>query len=518
MGAVRACLMDTHPYWWTSAPLPRFPKLARDLDVDVIIVGGGITGVTAAYLFKRAGRTVALLERGHCAEADTGHTTAHLTALPDAGLQSLVASFGPTTARAVWDAGVAAIDQICRISEGEAIDCDFRWVPNYLHAKLDGPAERDAQRLADEARFARELDIRAVYHNAVPFFGLPGVEFPHQALFHPRRYIAGMLERIPGSGSHVFEMTEADAFEADPLTVHVGPHRVRGEHLVLATHTPPKGIASTLGTTAFHSKLSWNSTYVVGARIPAGKVPDASYYDTSDPYYYLRIERHKGHDYAIFGGEDHKTGHEDDTRQRYARLEAMLKRYIPEAQVEHRWSGQVIETNDGLPFIGESAPRQFIATGFAGNGMTFGTLSAIMAVDAALKRPNPWEKLFAPGRKKVLGGLWDYVAQNKDYPYHLLRDRLVRGDAQSPRDVPRGEGRILALDGKKVAVYCDESGQLTLLSPVCTHLQCIVNWNTAERTWDCPCHGSRFRATGEVMSGPAQEPLEKLPVPAQVER
>jgi glycine/D-amino acid oxidase-like deaminating enzyme/nitrite reductase/ring-hydroxylating ferredoxin subunit len=504
--------MDTHPYWWTSAELPRFPRLTRDLEVDVIVVGGGITGITAAYLFKRSGRTVALLERGHCAEADTGHTTAHLTALPDVGLPSLIASFGATTARAVWDA--AAIDQICRISESESIDAEFRWVSNYLHAPWHEASDHDAKRLADEARFAGELNLRATYHAAIPFFGLPGVEFPHQALFHPRKYLAGLLERIPGGGSHVFESSEVDTFETEPLAVRAGPHRVRGNYLVLATHTPPAGIASHLGTLAFQTKLAWSSTYVIGARIPSGRVPEASYYDTSDPYYYLRIERRRGHDYAILGGEDHKTGQEPDTRQRYARLEETLRRYLPEAQVDHRWSGQVIETNDGLPFIGETAPGQFIATGFAGNGMTFGTLGAMMAVDSAFGRKNPWEKLFAPGRKKILGGAWDYLTENKDYPYHLLRDRLARADARSIREVPRGEGRLVALDGKKVAAYCDESGQLTLLSPVCPHLQCIVNWNTAERTWDCPCHGSRFKATGEVMGGPAQQPLERLPLPA----
>ncbi len=505
--------MNTRSYWIDTGTLPRFPRLERDLDVDVAIVGGGITGITAAYLFKRAGRSVALLERRSCAEMDTGHTTAHLTAVTDLNLRSLVLRYGRGGARAVWDAGSAAIDQICRIIRAESIDCDFRHVPNYLHAPLGEDSDHKTREFEEEARFAAELEIPAQYRERVPFLNRPGVEFPQQALFHPRRYLAGLLERIPGSGSHVFENSEVDGFDDDPLAVRVGAHRVRCNHLVLATHTPLQGLSSTAGAMAFQTKLSWYSTSAIGARVPGGLLPEASFYDTSNPYYYLRIDRRRGHDYVIFGGEDHKTGQETDTRERYTRLEAMLRRFIPQAEVDHRWSGQVIETNDGLPFIGATDEHQFIATGFAGNGLTFGTIGAIMAVDAAFGRKNPWAKLFDPGRKKLLGGTWDYFAENKDYPYHLLRDRLARGEPGGLDSLAPGEGRLLQLDGRKVAAYRRPTGEVTLCSPVCPHLQCIVNWNTAEHTWDCPCHGSRFKPEGEVISGPAERSLEKIERP-----
>ena len=174
----------------------------------------------------------------------------------------------------------------------------------------------------------------------------------------------------------------------------------------------------------------------------------------------------------------------------------------------------MIETNDGLPLIGETAKNQFAATGFAGNGMTFGTLGGMMAVDAALHRPNPWQDVFSVDRKKIRGGLWDYLKENKDYPYYLLRDRLAGADADSVADVARNEGKIINLEGKKVAAYRNGDGKLSLCSPVCTHLKCIVGWNDADQTWDCPCHGSRFHPTGEVLSGPAEEALEKIPAPA----
>jgi Rieske Fe-S protein len=177
----------------------------------------------------------------------------------------------------------------------------------------------------------------------------------------------------------------------------------------------------------------------------------------------------------------------------------------------------VIDTNDGLPFIGELAENQFGATGFAGNGMTFGTLGAMMAVDAVMKRKNPWSELFDPGRKKLRGGMWTYLKENKDYPYYLLRDRLAGAEGKSLRAVKKGQGKIIQLDGKKVAAYRDEQGGVSLCSPVCTHMKCIVGWNEAEQTWDCPCHGSRFKPNGEVISGPAEEPLEQLPVPTDKE-
>jgi Rieske Fe-S protein len=183
---------------------------------------------------------------------------------------------------------------------------------------------------------------------------------------------------------------------------------------------------------------------------------------------------------------------------------------VPGVQVTHHWSGQVIETPDGLPYIGETAARQHAATGFSGNGMTFGTLGAMMAADAIAGRDNPWRELFDPSRKKIRGGLWDYIKENKDYPYYLIRDRFAGPEGRALRDVPRGEGRILALNGRTVAAYRDADGSVTLRSAVCTHMACHVNWNPAERTWDCPCHGSRFTPDGKVISGPAESPLEKI--------
>jgi nitrite reductase/ring-hydroxylating ferredoxin subunit len=214
---------------------------------------------------------------------------------------------------------------------------------------------------------------------------------------------------------------------------------------------------------------------------------------------------------VIFGGEDVKTGQEHDTEQVFQKLERRLLALLPAASIQHRWMGQIVETHDGLPYVGENTDQQFIATGFCGNGFTLGTLSAMMARDRYLSRPNPWFDLLRVDRKPFHGGVWQYVKENFDYPYYLLRDRVAGTEKGTLEDVRNGAGRILKWQGRKVAAYRNEHGELTLLSPVCTHLKCLVRWNSADSTWDCPCHGSRFRPTGEVLGGPAEQPLERLP-------
>jgi len=272
------------------------------------------------------------------------------------------------------------------------------------------------------------------------------------------------------------------------------------------------GKASLVSATLLQSKLVPHSTYAVGARLPQGLYPEALFWDTSDPYYYLRIDRHEDHDYAIFGGVDHKTGQQMDTKTNFQNLVRMLLTHLPQAVVDHHWSGQVFGSNDGLPYIGEVAKGQFAATGYAGNGMTFGTLGAMMACDAAMGRKNPWSDLFSVSRKKIRGGTWDYLRENIDYPYYMIKDRLTRSEGKSVDALAPGEGKILRIDGRRVAAYMDEKGGVTMVSPVCPHMGCIVHWNGAESTWDCPCHGSRFRATGQVLGGPAETSLERVDV------
>jgi glycine/D-amino acid oxidase-like deaminating enzyme/nitrite reductase/ring-hydroxylating ferredoxin subunit len=498
---------DTTPYWSMSTTFPQFARLADDAEAEVVIVGGGITSLTAAYLLVKAGKRVIVLERGRCAATDTGHTSAHLTMVTDTRLSDLVKGFGRTHAQAVWDAGLAAIAKIDEIVREHDIDAGFEWVDGYLHAPLGEDTSDQPKHLKSDAQLAGELGFDAEYLESVPLVGRPGVRFADQARIHPRRYLAGVAKAFVALGGQIHEHTEADEFCNDPRAVKANGHTVRCEDVIIATHNPLVGLGGIAGATLFQTKLALYTSYVIAGRVARDAVPDALWWDTADPYQFLRVEPHRDYDVVIFGGEDHKTGQQDDTEACYQRLEERLRTLVPDVDVTHRWSGQVIETPDGLPYIGPSAEHQYSASGYAGNGLTFGTLAGLMISDAILERSNPWIELFDPGRKALTRGLWDYLRENVDYPYYLIRDRFAGAEAKPLRAVRRGQGTVIERNGAKVAAYRDRAGAVTLRSAVCTHMGCTVGWNTAERTWDCPCHGSRFKPTGEVISGPAEAPL-----------
>lgn len=501
---------STEPYWFTTDPMPQFDRLDSDATADVVIVGGGITGLTAAYLLSRTGRRVVVLERDRCARADTGHTSAHVTMVTDARLGELVSRLGQTHAQAVWDAGLAAIGQIDEIVRTHDLDAGFGWVDGYLHAPVDGDASRHISGLRDDLRYADELGFDAEWVDRVPATGQPGIRFGGQARLQPRKYLAGVAAAVIAAGGRIFEQTEAAEFTDQPRAVKTKGGTVHCDDVIIATHNPQVGVGGMARATLLQTKLALYTSYVVAGRVPAGTVPDALWWDTADPYHYVRVDPARDHDVVIVGGEDHKTGHASDTESCFRRLEAYLSGRVPGVQLTHRWSGQVIETPDGLPYVGATADHEYAATGFAGNGLTFGTLAAMLMTDAIAGRANPWADLFDVSRKALGRSLWDYVKENTDYPYYMIRDRFAGAEAKSLRAVRRGEGKIVERDGQKVAAYRDDAGAVMLRSAICTHMGCTVAWNKAERTWDCPCHGSRFRTDGSVLAGPAGAPLAKV--------
>jgi glycine/D-amino acid oxidase-like deaminating enzyme/nitrite reductase/ring-hydroxylating ferredoxin subunit len=507
---------STGSCWIDNTPAPRFSALKEDIAVDVLIVGAGITGITAAYLLKRAGLNVALVDKDRCLSGDTSNTTAHLTSVTDTVLTELVKNFGKDHAQAVWDAQFAAIEMIDRIVWREQIKCQFAWVPAYLFnpsAETGRPDQTNQSiDLQQEADIATELGFDAELIACAPFLNKPAVRFDSQAKFHPRKYLIALLRLLTaGKGCQIFEQTNIDDIEGTPITATTSSGaRIHCGHVLFATHVPLQGKSGLVPATILQSKLAPYSTYAIGGWVPRGTVHEALFWDTGDPYDYVRVDRRHDHDFVIFGGEDHKTGQVEDTPQCFSRLEKRLKSLLPEIAVTHRWSGQVIETNDGLPYIGETAERQYVATGFAGNGMTFGTLSAMMFADYIAGEKNPWAELFDAGRTKIKGGLWDYVKENKDYPYYLVRDRFAGKSGRSLRAIARGHGEVIDVNGQPAAVYRGLDSHIHVRSAVCTHMGCYVHFNEAEHTWDCPCHGSRFKVNGEVLAGPAEEPLKEV--------
>src|SRR6185295_1255418 len=319
--------LTTTPFWSDSASLPRFPKLERDERADVVIVGGGITGLTAAYLLTVAGRSVAVLERDRCGQVDSGHTSAHLTMVVDQRITDLVKHFGRDHAQAVLDAGLAAIGQIDAIVRDELIKCHFEWVPGYLHAPRG--VEPDRALFEEEAKQASELGFDATFAEDVPFVGGPGVLFEGQARFHPREYLAGLAQAITARGGRIFEHSSAQEFCDDPLSVRANDCTISCNHIVLATHTPLVGINNIASATLFQTKLALYTSYVIAGRMKRGTLPDALFWDTADPYHYLRIERHRDHDVVILGGEDHKTGQVQDTSARFKTLQNALLAQVP---------------------------------------------------------------------------------------------------------------------------------------------------------------------------------------------
>ena len=352
--------------------------------------------------------------------------------------------------------------------------------------RADPSRRNHAIDLQKEADLATELGFDAEFIARAPFVNKPAVRFDNQAKFHPRKYLIALLRLLSaGKGCQIFEQTNIDEIEGTPITATTSSGaRIHCEHVLIATHVPLQGKSGLLPATVLQSKLAPYSSYVIGGWVPRGTVHEALYWDTGDPYDYVRVDRRHDHDFVIFGGEDHKTGQVEDTTQCFRRLEQRLKLLLPEIAVTHRWSGQVIETNDGLPYIGETAERQFAATGFGGNGMTFGTLSAMMFADYVAGEKNPWAELFDTGRTKIKGGLWDYLKENKDYP--VLPD---------PRSIRRHE-RAFDCARSRAAMARSSTSTASRRPSIAVSTAKSTSAQRSARTWAATCTSTKRSTRG----------------------
>ncbi|RRR67776.1 MAG: FAD-dependent oxidoreductase [Candidatus Viridilinea halotolerans] len=493
--------------WYDGVDLPTYSPLATDLRSAVAIVGAGIAGLSTAYQLAKRGFQVAVFDDGPISGGDTGNTTAQLTCMLDKGYAATEQLRDVAGARLAAESHMAAIDVIERIARDEAIACDFARMDGYLFL-APGDELRILTEERDAARRAGLSDVTLI-NSGVALGNVQlshALRFPHQAHFHPLKYLAGLCHAIERMGGQIFCGTHITRVHAESEAIIMlettdGPV-IRADSVVLATHMP---INDTLG---YSLRIAPALTYVVGLHIPTGSLPNFLAFDTADPYHYVRIQAAEGHDVLIVGGEDHKTGQADDMEARYQRLAQWARVQFPQAgEVLYRWSGQVANSFDGLALLGHDlvSPHVYVITGQTGIGMTHSTIGSLIIADQIAGIPNRWAELYAPGRATG-GGLGEVIGEGLNV-LSQYTELLKGGDVDSATEIPVGSGAVVGWGPKKLAVYRDDHGMLHRRSALCTHLGCVVAWNDSAKTWDCPCHGSRFDSYGTVINGPAPADL-----------
>ena len=492
----------TRSVWQSSEDRLEPSSLVEDTTADVCVVGAGIAGITTAYLLNRAGRSVVVLDDGPVGGGETGRTTAHLSNAIDRRYSAIEWLHGRDGARLAAESHTQAIDAVESIIAREGIDCDFERVNGYLFVPPEGSTEI-LHRELEACHRAGLRDVSLLAKAPLDWFNIgPCLCFPNQAQFHPLKYMTALAAAIEQRGGRIFSGTHVTKVDGGTkgLVQTRGPS-VHADNVVVATNSPVNDLV------AIHTKQAAYRSYVIGARIPRSSVTRALYWDTEHPYHYLRIHRHdvQDKDLLLIGGEDHKTGQDHDSTKRFERLEEWARARFPLIEgIDHRWSGQVMESIDGLAYIGANpmdAPNVFVATGDCGMGMTHGTIAGILLTELILGHDHPWKSLYEPSRitARAVG---DFTRETLNFGAQYA-DWLTPSDTASVEGVARGSGAVLRRGLSRVAVYRHEDGSVEEFSAVCPHLGCIVNWNSTERTWDCPCHGSRFGTGGRVLNGPA---------------
>jgi len=498
------------PAWLRDARPPVHSPLQEDLRCDVCVIGAGIAGLTTAYLLQKSGRSSVVIDDRDVGAGQTHRSSAHLSCVIDDRFTEIERVHGENGARLAAQSHRAAIHRIETIVRDEAIDCGFARVDGYLF--LAGDTALDE--LTREAEAARRAGLEVSAVGALQLsagVSVPALRFPGQAQFQPLRYVTGLAAAFERLGGRTCGGTRAESvLGGTPAMVEANGNRIECDSVVVATNSPVND------RTVIHTKQAPYTTYVIALEMASDAVPAALYWDTIDPYHYVRVE--PGDPGAgkpsllIVGGEDHKTGQAEDKEERFRRLADWAGRTFGiQGEPAWRWSGQVMETVDGLGFIGRNPldrDNVFLITGDSGMGLTHGTLGAMIVSDLINGLDNPWAALYDPSRKP-LATLKTFAEENINVALQM-RDWLTPGELSSPDQIPRGCGAIIREGLHKQAVYRDEQGALHRRSAACPHLGCAVRWNSVEGIWDCPCHGSRFDPFGKVVTGPSRADLASL--------
>ena len=496
--------------WLDSKDRPAFSPLRDNIVTDVCIIGGGIAGLTSAYMLMKEGKSVCILEDFEIGGGQTGKTTAHFSNVLQKRYLELEKFHGDEGARKVAESHTVAIHRVEEIIQKENIDCEMRRLNGYLFAELIS----DIHMLQDEYKAAHRaglIGVEYVEQSPLRNFANEAIRFPQQLTLHPLKYINGLTDAIVRNGGQIYTHTHVEKVESGSpaiITTRDG-HEVRCLSVVVATNTPINNLF------AIHTKQAPYRTYVLGFRIPKGSVPDGLYWDTAQPYHYVRLAedpKDPESDILIVGGEDHKTGQDHHPQIRFSILEEWTKSKFPMAkEIAYRWSGQVMEAIDGIGYLGHNPMDQdnvYIITGDTGNGMTNSTIGAMIITDQIMGRKNPWAEVYKPSRIS-LRAIAEFVKENSNVAAQY-KDWFAAKPQPNIKNLPYEEGVVFRSGMKMIAAYKDETGHLELMSAACPHLGGVVSWNHVEKSWDCPCHGSRFDCHGKVLEGPATKDLEKI--------
>lgn len=483
-------------YWIKSAEETNYPKLEEDIQVDVAIVGGGIVGITSAYLLMKEGLRVAVVDANRILRGTTGHSTAKITSQHALIYAKIKKEMSQELAQQYAEANEKAIHLIAGIAEENHIDCDFAWRSAYVYTQT----QQMLKALEDEARVVSDLGIKASLLDEcpLPFKVKAALRFESQAQFHPLKYLQALAREITEKGSHIFENTAAVDILGDPpaILTHNGK-KVRADKIIIASHYPFFD-----GGALYFSRIYAEKSYILAIRSKE-KFPEGMYISAEDPARSLRSQSDQDGELVLVAGEHHKTGDGQDLNAHYQNLINFARETFSVQELVYRWSTQDCMTIDGVPYVGHLTPRSphlFVATGFGKWGISNGTASAMILKDLIVKGDNPWAAVYNPSRFNLVA-LKSFAVQNADVAKEYISGKTVK--LPDHLDIPTGEAQNIELEGQRLGAFRDDEGELHLVDITCTHLGCELKWNEAERTWDCPCHGSRFTIDGNVVEGPA---------------
>jgi len=474
---------------------------------DVLIIGGGITGLSTALKLQSSGQRCLVLEARNIGFGTTGGTSAHLNTFLDASYPEIDSDFGVDASRLMAQASKSVIAEIEQNIVNYNIDADFKYKDGYLFSQNKKESKQLEDILSSSLRAG--VTVAEVNENGIGILFQRSLLFSGQAQFHPIKYIQGLARAFESLGGVIREnaMVQATNIDAGIHFAESSCGMFGAKHLVWATHIPP-------GINLLSFRNAPYRSYVLAVKLKSGSYPDCLSYDLQEPYHYIRSHETDGEKYLLIGGADHKTGH-DDVQNAFADLEEYTRANFNIAEVSFRWSSQYYVPVDGLPYIGQlpgGSAHTWVATGFNGNGMILGSLAASVITDCILGKENELIDLLSPSRLKPIAGFTGFVEENADVAYRFIADRFSTQHLESLAALAPGEGMVAKFDGDKLALYKDRDGKVNALNPTCTHAGCIVCWNPSEKSWDCPCHGGRFAVDGEVLTGPPKTALKRVEI------